>query len=1427
MVKSCEILRERYKILKMVGSGGFSRVYLAEDLVLPKTWAIKEFSCEHLDEKDKKEIEILFKKEANILSSLNHPTLPAVADFFSENGKKYIVMEFFEGKTLEEIIKQENKALPEKTVRKWAVTICKTLDYLHNCNPPVIHRDVKPENLIITEKGELKFIDFGIARIFNPVKKQDTLFMGTPGFASPEQFGRGQTDPRSDIFSLGATLHYLLSNHNPAQSPFKFSPVTSYNKKVSKEMEEIITKSVEIEPSHRFSSVKEIMMMLSVEVSLKDLPSTPWPLVEPSEILLHNLPYKKVETAFRIKNVGGGTLKGQVKSCNEWIMFDREDFEGDGEEISLIIDPCKLAREEKHTGYIDVITRFMKKSIPLEVTFLPPLFKRLPSWAVCIILWLIPSFFAIVWNNYYRIPNLFSNVYYYRNFSDSLYWIMPSVIIFFLFLPFSYRRFYFFNIAAWLALFSYFATETLAAFILFTSVSIYFVFEVYKHISERHREELKIPLAVSFLLLPSVLIINEYSIIPVRGQVSFGRDVINIAGLFLITGFLIPFYYIKEIIASLTNCLNKSRLKPVKERISFLKCRYIYVILTGIIWSVTAILYADTGTDFRQFISLPWKITGYITHFTLVIPAKEAELWRGLPFLLMIPLAVLIYSYLRKYKYGKYVIYFSVTLIFLSAISIMSTYRDICSIKYIVSNCSYLLSVERLDSILKNDRISQQVIAILSEYPGIDFTERTGFLRTDDFYKKIDENLFRRLIFQKLKRGKGIKISLIDKGVISSLEEEYNNKSLSFERLEKFRPKEKLFNRESVLFDGNIQLFSDGEVFASMCYYAAVSEAHAYLYQGKEGLSGAYADRIDYLKLSLDLYEKINKDLYKDRVEEIKYRLALVEKYRVSPGSSNDDLLWAISSMHFDMADYFKDKGEKRLACIEIDKAVNSYNTDIFQREIARIAGNKVIDLVEDGFSYDEPWYLHPAYLARFYYDKALKTGYATDIYPSLAKAYFYTGRFEQAIEGYNFINKERELTFHECLILARSYYEENLDRKKALDYYYQALKEEGEEFPPARFYEMALCCDATGDEEKALFYYKRFLAEEENIPEKIRKTVKGKLAGKEKTLFIEVQEIHPDYIKYTFFMKNKPLDFLEIYEYSPVYDCSHTGNMEVKATSLYKDLYPFRRFDMKYLSPSDYSSLSFKMKNSYRESFHYWYQLPVRPEVDEYICVIAVPGDDVKIRKYKAFREEGTLEAIEPSGDWTLMVYDRTGCFIQRADYFEGSIEKDLPESSFIKEELHLTGITLPELHPVEADAKNVFSDKERIIFPVVLILLPLAVAFIWFCKSGAKYGAISRKTVFYLAPAVILYCLLIVNYSPSGFDYLTRNLNYHPGKVALLAISPLFIAAFSLIYLYIFVWISRREKQIMDLKIEKISRELSFFPPELTEEFFTRGGF
>ncbi len=522
------VLQKRYKILKVLGSGGICTVYLAQDLLLPKVWAIKEFSNQNLASEEKIKIESQFNKEAEILSSLNHPGLPEIADFFSENENKYIVMEFFEGETLEDIIKKENRPLEEEKVRLWALQICEILDYLHSHKPCIIHRDIKPQNLIVTKENEIKFIDFGIARIFNPVKKQDTIFMGTPGFASPEQFGQGQTDPRSDIFSLGATLHYLLSNHDPGNNPFMFAPLSIYKPDISKDMEEVIIKSLEIEPSHRFSSVKEIIKVLSNQVRVSDLPSIPWPLLEPSEILLNNVPYKNIETSFKIKNAGDGVLGGQIKSHSPWIKILNEEFAGNDEEINIMIDKKHLAREKKHTGNIEIITSMMKKIIPVEVTFLPDFFKRLSQGKVCAILWLIPAILYVYLLPYCKEPPVFiTDSYMYFSYSalstvilislltglnsKTLFLIGGSIITVLPVLLLHNHPDFISSILLFIS-WSNPSVFILSAFLSIITLNTYFLFTIYDKLSPVQKKTVHIPLMIALLLPPIFWVLNKQSI---------------------------------------------------------------------------------------------------------------------------------------------------------------------------------------------------------------------------------------------------------------------------------------------------------------------------------------------------------------------------------------------------------------------------------------------------------------------------------------------------------------------------------------------------------------------------------------------------------------------------------------------------------------------------------------------------------------------------------------------------------------------------------------------------------------------------------------------------------------------------------------------------------------------------------------------------
>lgn len=200
-----------------------------------------------------------------MLAHLDHANLPKVMDYFTENGKHYIVMEFVEGETLDSYLERQRAG--EAQVRMWAAQLFDVLGYLHRQQPPVIFRDLKPANIMLTPQGQLKLIDFGIARFFKPGKPGDTVSMGTPGYAAPEQHGRDQTDARSDIYSLGVVLHQALTGHNPSLDPFNFPSVRRLNPSVSPQMEQAIVKAIEMNRLNRFQSVDQFRAALAAGVT--------------------------------------------------------------------------------------------------------------------------------------------------------------------------------------------------------------------------------------------------------------------------------------------------------------------------------------------------------------------------------------------------------------------------------------------------------------------------------------------------------------------------------------------------------------------------------------------------------------------------------------------------------------------------------------------------------------------------------------------------------------------------------------------------------------------------------------------------------------------------------------------------------------------------------------------------------------------------------------------------------------------------------------------------------------------------------------------------------------------------------------------------------------------------------------------------------
>ncbi|MCD4786353.1 MAG: protein kinase [Candidatus Eremiobacteraeota bacterium] len=259
MLKPGHKLGGRYQVIKCLGQGGQSNVYLLKDLRLKgKRWVGKEMTAQYTDPRDQSLARKHFEQEANMLATLEHPNLPKVMDYFSEGGKHYLIMQYLKGEDLGVMLKKSKKPLDEEKVAGWMMQTATVLYYLHCQKPPIIFRDIKPSNIMICQ-GQVKLIDFGIARHFNPAKKGDTLRIGSPGYSPPEQYS-GQTDPRSDIYSMGVTMHHLLTLQDPSttQTPFKLPPMKIYNKNISPQMVYIVEKATQIEPDKRYPTVLDL-----------------------------------------------------------------------------------------------------------------------------------------------------------------------------------------------------------------------------------------------------------------------------------------------------------------------------------------------------------------------------------------------------------------------------------------------------------------------------------------------------------------------------------------------------------------------------------------------------------------------------------------------------------------------------------------------------------------------------------------------------------------------------------------------------------------------------------------------------------------------------------------------------------------------------------------------------------------------------------------------------------------------------------------------------------------------------------------------------------------------------------------------------------------------------------------------------------------
>ncbi len=249
------VIDGKYEVLREIGKGGMSVVYLAMDTHLNKQWAVKEIRKKGGGKNDEIVVNSLLA-EANMMKRLDHPALPRIVDIIDNGFTIYVVMDYIEGESLDKILNAEGPQ-PEDKVVTWAMQIADALAYLHSQRPPIIYRDMKPANVMLKPEGNIKIIDFGIAREYKEQKLADTTVLGTKGYAPPEQYS-GQTDARSDIFALGMTMHHLLTGVDP-RTGGTYAPVRMWNPGISEGVEAIIDRCVQPAAENRYQSCADLI----------------------------------------------------------------------------------------------------------------------------------------------------------------------------------------------------------------------------------------------------------------------------------------------------------------------------------------------------------------------------------------------------------------------------------------------------------------------------------------------------------------------------------------------------------------------------------------------------------------------------------------------------------------------------------------------------------------------------------------------------------------------------------------------------------------------------------------------------------------------------------------------------------------------------------------------------------------------------------------------------------------------------------------------------------------------------------------------------------------------------------------------------------------------------------------------------------------
>jgi serine/threonine protein kinase len=254
-----DLINEQYRVIRKIGQGGMNKIFLVEDLHGEGNFAMKITKDPAEIQMNAPEAYNKFLKEITILSTIRHPILPKIKDYFAFEDKYCIIEEFIAGESLEEHI---NNNLPSAVdVVRWSLVLCNVLETLHSNS--IIFRDLKPANIMLTEDGQVKLIDFDISRHYKEGQLVDTMLLGTPGYAAPETYGKTQSDVRSDIYSLGATMHHLLTGIDPQEKPFHFESLDTARPGLTGSLVSLVGSMLSIKPEKRPQSMNEVRNRLN------------------------------------------------------------------------------------------------------------------------------------------------------------------------------------------------------------------------------------------------------------------------------------------------------------------------------------------------------------------------------------------------------------------------------------------------------------------------------------------------------------------------------------------------------------------------------------------------------------------------------------------------------------------------------------------------------------------------------------------------------------------------------------------------------------------------------------------------------------------------------------------------------------------------------------------------------------------------------------------------------------------------------------------------------------------------------------------------------------------------------------------------------------------------------------------------------------